>query len=731
MGISVRRPALIATAALVLTVMQPVARGGAAASTVAVGTAFASVDPEAQEWVIGNDSIRARFRLTATKSLVLDQLATPSTGRVLNTVIGPDSTVTVNGISAPLGAAMSWTFDGALSSPFGTGVQLTFSFRSTRAAITAERVYVVYPDSPTIEMWSTFRATSNAPVTLTNVAVWDLTMRASAIHYLRGLNQDTAGAAVDDAFSLQSDALRTNAPLTLVAENRSTEKYVPVVAVDAEPDEFYGGLMWSGAWQITAQRRGADVQLNAGMPLLITAVDASHPLETPHGFVGFVRGNRSDVSEALRAFVVQGIRQGRPFDPLVTYNTWFAYGTEVDAATMIDEMVGAASLGVELFVVDAGWYLGAGTGMDFDSGLGVWEADPGRFPDGLAALQQQAHALGMQFGLWVEPERVDLSTVGKPGLARETWLAKRNDTYGGMGTAQICFASPAARQWILDRLFALLDEVHPDYLKWDNNFWVNCNRPGHGHGTGDGNFAHVTGLYDVLAQIRARYPRMQIENCSQGGNRLDFGMLRYTDTAWMDDRTGPAAHVRHNLEGLTTFFPPAYLLSFVVENENEPLVDSPDLPLTMRSRMLGILGLTYRAAELAQTDRDDIATEVALYKSLRAITGDASGRLLTGQATEVRGPEWDGLQELSAARGDAVVFAFQNDSAVRRVAVRPERLDPNAVYEVRGAEGMPLGRASGAELMTDGIELDASPKSAAHVLLIRRSSASVTAANGR
>jgi len=730
MGISLRRPALMATAALALAVMQPVVRGGAPAS-VAVGTAFVSLDPDAQEWLIGNESIRVKFRLTPTKNLVLDQLSSPSTGRVLNTVIGPDSTVTVNGVSAPLGGAMSWTFDGASSSPFGTGVRLTFSFLSTRAPITAERIYVAYPDSPTIEMWSTFRATSSAPVTLTNVGVWDLTMRASAIHYLRGLNQDKAGAAVDDTFSLRSDALQTNAPLTLVAENRSTENYVPVVAVDAEPDEFYGGLMWSGAWGMTALRHGADVQLTAGLPLLTTAVDASHPLETPHGFVGFVRGNGSDVSEALRAFIIQGVRQGRPFDPLVTYNTWFAYGTEVDAATMMDEMVAAASLGVELFVIDAGWYLGAGTGMDFDSGLGVWEADRGRFPDGLAVLREQAHALGMQFGLWVEPERVDLSTVGKPGLAREIWLAKRNDNYGGTGTAQICFASPAARQWILERLFALLDEAHPDYLKWDNNFWVNCNRSGHGHGPGDGNFAHVTGLYDVLRQIRARYPTMQIENCSQGGNRLDFGMLRYTDAAWMDDRTGPAAHVRHNLEGLMTFLPPAYLLSFVVENENEPLIDSPDLPLTMRSRMPGILGLTYIASELAQTDRDAIASEVALYKSLRAITRDASGRLLTDQATEVGGPEWDGLQELSTARGDAVIFAFQNDSAVRRVTVRPERLDPDAVYEVRGAEGMPLGRASGAALMTDGIELDASPASAAHVLLIHRTSASVIAANKR
>src|SRR5437763_8841619 len=84
-----------------------------------------------------------------------------------------------------------------------------------------------------------------------------------------------------------------------------------------------------------------------------------------------------------------------------------------------------------------------------------------------------------------------------------------------------------------------------------NNMFVNCDRQGHGHGATDGNFAHVTGLYDLLTTLRQRYPDLLFENVSGGGNRLDVGMLRYTDAAWMDDRTAPSAHVRHNLEGLT------------------------------------------------------------------------------------------------------------------------------------------------------------------------------------
>ena len=96
--------------------------------------------------------------------------------------------------------------------------------------------------------------------------------------------------------------------------------------------------------------------------------------------------------------------------------------------------------------------------------------------------------------------------------------------------------------------------------------------------------AHVQALYGILDELRQRYPDLLIENVSGGGARLDFGMMAYTDTAWMDDRTSPASHVRHNIEGLTFAFPPAYLLSFLIDADGEPIAGAADLPLLVRSR---------------------------------------------------------------------------------------------------------------------------------------------------
>jgi alpha-galactosidase len=370
--------------------------------------------------------------------------------------------------------------------------------------------------------------------------------------------------------------------------------------------------------------------------------------------------------------------------------------------------------------MDAGWYLGAGeTGdFDFDSGLGSWTADPDRFPSGLASLADYAHGLGMRFGLWVEPERVSLATVDKPGLAKEPWLATHGNDYGSSLSGQLCLAGAAGRKWVLDQLVALIDRVRPDYLKWDNNFWLNCDRTGHGHGPADGNMAHVQALYGLLDELRRRYPDLLIENVSGGGSRLDFGMMAYTDTAWMDDRTSPASHVRHNIEGLTFAFPPAYLLSFLIDGDGEPIAGAADLPLLTRSRAPGILGLSYRADQLDEGTAALLGQQIAEYKSYRNIITQSNATLLTAQAP-VDGNGWDVLQEVADDARTVLVFGFKGDSESGRIVVRPRGLLPDATYDVQSLDVGSIGASRGDMLMQDGIELIHAGGSRAHVLILR------------
>ena len=128
----------------------------------------------------------------------------------------------------------------------------------------------------------------------------------------------------------------------------------------------------------------------------------------------------------------------------------------------------AAGLGVELFVLDAGWYLGTGVidQWDFTSGLGSWIVDPEKFPSGLRAMSDRAHSYGLKFGLWFEPERVARSLVGEPDMPQEEWLATQDGNYGDERSAQLCLASDDARQWVFNRIVQVLDEVMNEPGRW-------------------------------------------------------------------------------------------------------------------------------------------------------------------------------------------------------------------------------------------------------------------------
>jgi alpha-galactosidase len=323
----------------------------------------------------------------------------------------------------------------------------------------------------------------------------------------------------------------------------------------------------------------------------------------------------------------------------------------------------------------------------------------------------------MKFGIWVEPERVNLSLIGEPGI-QESWLATESGQYGSEHTGQICLANAAARQLLMDRLTTFLDDLQPDYLKWDNNMFVNCSREGHGHGETDGNFAHTGALYAMLSELRERYPSLLIENVSGGGNRLDVGMLRFTDVAWMDDRTAPSVHVRHNLQGLSAVFPPAYLLSFVTDHDSEPLHEAPDLSLYFRSRMGGALGLCFRSDTFSEGENASMAHEIDIYKATRGTVSVAAASLLTTQAAPHDGPAWDVLQESAAGHNQIVISAVQTDSGQSTFNVKPTDLQPGTTYQVQSVDTGILGTATGQAIMTGGIDILQSPNSAAHILII-------------
>ncbi len=686
-----------------------------------LGDAFISHQNGSDVWSIGSEQLELIVGFDASHTLALQGLLNPAAGRSWDITPGADIALTVGGERIALTSSGVVSLVSATAQATEHGVTLTFNFEHRAQRLVYTRVYACYPGSPTIETWTRVVSAGGEGTPVTDLVGWQMTMPVGHVRWLGGLRGDSAaGDTVQDAFVVADRDLEPGERIEIGSEGRSSESFVPLLFVTDGRDEFFGGLMWSGAWHAALQRSGDRMQATLFFPGVVTTVTAARPLEIPHAFFGLTTRAAADESGALHQFIISGIRQGRPFTPLVTYNTWFPYGTQVNEDQMVAEMDRAAYLGAELVVLDAGWYVGAGDNNDYDfeSGLGTWAEDMFRFPSGIASLSDYAHGLGLKFGIWIEPERVALAWVDKAGLAREPWLATRDGDYGSSLNAQICLAGAAGRQWVLDQLTALIERVRPDYLKWDNNFWINCDRGGHGHGVADGNLAHVQALYEILGTLRRRYPELLIENVSGGGARIDFGMLAYTDVAWMDDRTSPSSLVRHNIEGLTFAFPPAYLLSFLIDAEGEPIAGADDLPLLTRSRMPGVFGLTYRTDLLQEDTAAELAEEIAVYKRYRDIVAGANATLLTLQ-TPYDESGWDVLQEVADQGVNVLIFGFRNENGSDRLIVRPRGLQASATYDVISLGVGPIGAVRGETLMQDGIELVHAGGSRAHLLVLK------------
>jgi len=683
------------------------------------GDATIAHDGAAGAWTLAAGGATLTLALDPSRDFAVLHLISPS-GNAWTTATGPDTFVRIGEKTLPFGSrSAGFVYQNVTIDASGRKLQLNAVFDLTTKGLRVTRHYAVVAGSPSFETWTSF-APVGTPAALADLNALQLSVPAGTIRWLTGLRGDVAGMTdgeVETAFTLEQRTLAVGQQFALGARARASEDAVPWFAIDGAQDEFYAALMWSGAWSLEFDRTSAGLVLSVGLAPMSTVARSS--VDGPHVVFGVAAGGLAQATSALQAYVLDGIRGGRPLTPLVTYNTWFAYGAEVDAASIKGEMERAAGLGAELFVIDAGWYVRTGSAgrWDYETGIGAWTPDQSRFPGGLKPLTDYAHDLGLKFGLWVEPERVSLSLVGAPDM-NEAWLAQSDGSYGSESAPQLCLASDTARRWILDRLTSLIDEVQPDYLKWDNNMFVNCDRDGHGHGDTDGNFAHVNGLYDLLSTLRAHYPALLIENVSGGGSRLDIGMLRYSDAAWMDDRTAPSVHVRHNLQGLSAVFPPAYLLSFVTEHAAESLHRPRDLSLYFRSRMGGVLGLSFKSHAFAGSENANIAHELAIYKAMRDTVSASSAALLTLQATVVDGPAWDVLQERTATSHQVIVSAVQSDRGARTFNVKPTALQPQTTYVVTSVDLGVLGTATGAELMADGIDLTQSSTSAAHIVII-------------
>jgi len=680
--------------------------------------AFVEGDREAGRWTIGSSRIELELSVTGAGELKLAGLRWPA-GPNLSRSTDADGLVTADGRSGPLGSARSGFVVDGVDTAGGEGfVEVRVRLRQERGPLLATRHYRARPGAATIEVWTDLSVAGDTAAAAADLSALALTVPAGRVHWVTGLDAEPGEGG---SFTRRARELAPGDSLTIGSPVVSSSHAVPYLAVAGPDGTIAVALAWSGTWSAVVDRADEHLVVRLGLPDMSVEVRPEDPVEGPHAFVGVVSGDELDASAAMQQSVLSG--RGT-FPSWSTFNSWFVYGTRINDSNMREAIEQAARVGIELFQLDAGWYpqRRPSSIWDFTDGLGSWQVDRTRFPQGLGPIGDHAREHGMRFGVWVEPERVSIDTVGQPGMAQERFLARSDGAYDASRTNDevpdglICLGDREAREWVLARLTAFIEDARPDYLKWDYNRWMICNRADHGHSVDGGSFAHVRGLYAVLEALRQRFPALVIENCSSGGHRLDLGLARLTEAGWMDDMTAPSAHVRHNLEGLTAVFPASYLLSYVLPHADEPMSGAADLPGLARSRMVGTLGVAVNFHAIGERDTNQLMQEVRLAHALREYQSGASTYLLSDQARTR--PAWEVVQQWSAAREQGVLWVFQGDGGASRVQVRLRGLDPGRVYELRQVDSNRRERMSGATLLEAGIEVRAAPEGAAQAFTI-------------
>ena len=562
------------------------------------------------------------------------------------------------------------------------GGQLRIAFADRHYPLAVGLHYRVHDDSDVIERWTTITNTGDRePVDV---------LRADSACWSVPPSTDYALRHVTGYWGGESQLERVRLPrgeTVLTSRRGVTGAHAnPWLSLDTgdageEHGEVYSvALAWSGTWRLTVTRTPADLVAVSGGPghdgygfRLASGQTRQTPVLAGLYCPGGYGATSREWHRYARAHVLPHPDEVRP----VTYNSWEATGFTVDEAGQRGLANQAAALGVELFVMDDGWF---GARVDDHAGLGDWSVNPGRFPNGLRPLVDEVHRLGMRFGIWVEPEMVNPDS--DQYRAHPDWVLHFPHRQRTELRQQLVLnvARPDVAEWMFGWLDELVGANDVDFLKWDmNRPLTEAGWPDEGAEGGDRLWlSYVDNLYEVLDRLRAKHPGLRIQSCSSGGARVDLGILRRTDEVWPSDNTDALDRLRIQ-HGYGQVYPITTMAAWVTDVPN--FLTGRAVPLRFRFHvaMAGALAIGGDLPEWTDEERAEAARWVALYRRIAPVVqhGDLYRLLPPDGPTGLVASQY-----VAADRAQAVVFCWLPAPHFGRAlpVVRLRGLDPEARY---------------------------------------------------
>jgi alpha-galactosidase len=339
--------------------------------------------------------------------------------------------------------------------------------------------------------------------------------------------------------------------------------------------------------------------------------------ETPEAVLSYTNQGFNQLSKHFHDFVNQHItpRQFSHVARPVVLNSWEAFYFNFNQSKLLKLAKQAKQLGVELFVLDDGWF---GHRDDDTSSLGDYFINKRKLPFGLSHLSKKIHHMGLKFGLWFEPEMINpKSELYQNHPEYAVSIPGRTPSLGrNQLVLDLCQSDVVS--YIKTQLKSILDTVEIDYIKWDMNRHITDMYSRSLRHQGMFFHQYILNLYDILLDIQKSYPHVLIETCSSGGNRFDLGMLSFGAQVWTSDDTDPIERLKIQ-EGLSYLYPLSTISAHVSLAPHAQTLRETPLSTRFNVASFGVLGYELNFDYLSPAEKGEIKNQITFYEAHRDV----------------------------------------------------------------------------------------------------------------
>ncbi len=522
-----------------------------------------------------------------------------------------------------------------LPASFGDSETLEIEMRDAVGNFTVYLYYTIFANSSVLARSAKFVNTGKNPVQIRNAASASVDFSDNHFDIIslygghaaeRTIQRQKVSRGIFEVCSTRGASSHQQSPFIALLRPDTTE-FVGEV--------FAASLIYSGSFsaKIEAEQFGTTrLVIGLNPDVFSWKLNVGEDFQTPEVLLNFSADGLNGLSQSFHKFFRDHVIRSKFKNEIrpILINNWEATYFDFNEEKLLALADCAKDLGLELLVLDDGWF---GKRNDDNSSLGDWFVNTEKLPHGLVGLADEIHKRGLKFGLWVEPEMVNVDS--NLYRAHPDWILHVPDYKSSFGRHQLILdlSRSEVREYVLDAMRKTFSAAPIDYVKWDMNRHMtesfSAGRPADQQM--ETQHRYMLGLYDIMDKLTSEFPNILFESCSGGGGRFDAGILHYMPQTWTSDDTDAVCRLSIQT-GTGLAFPIAAQGAHVSVTPNHQV--GRVTPLQMRTfvAMAGTFGYELDITKMSDTDKADVRNYVALYKDIRStIQLGTFTRLLSGE----------------------------------------------------------------------------------------------------